>query len=427
MRKAIACITLLGWVLLAGRAALAGGIAEKMGDINKPPDEKERPEKEGAGDPADPAPRKDQPKVQPTDDKKLERRIRKLERDLARMRRVTIGTVEPVDGLDEARKHVERMRAVLEKARKDLTVVDLEETKRLAEKKLAFDKEWGKHAEAIEAGKKPEGMSAVEWAALCDQYFEDRAAFQADFADSKRRLERRMRDRLRPFERAVREAERHYKLMQERYKDASPELRRLLARAMAWRSHKARMAACREALARYQELQADRKGSGKSRKDPIEKETIERTGYLLADALRRLVLRELMLSDATHEPSRDQLDKGLRMPDWMNEKDGLARQRAKVRWTAEQLRLAHRRLLEAEKEIDAADRARLDYLREDGATAAELKAAKAKLARTRAERIEDRRKVLDARKRRWHGELATAQTKLDRMEGKGPPPEPEGE
>ena len=422
MRTSISFVVML---VLTGAGALpasARGIADRMGEITKP-DHGEQPEKDGSGDAAA---RKDgaaaATKVEPAKDDQTERRIKELEGKLRKMKGVDIGSVRPIDDLDRAEKHVTKMRAALEKARKDLTIVDLEETKRLAKKKLEFDKKWEKYGEAIRKGEKPEGMSAELWAALCDDYYGDRAELEADFAEAKERLEAGMKRRLALFERSVREAEKHYKLIKKKYKGASEGTRKLMARMMGWRAHQARMLALREALARLRQLRADRQGSGESRKDPIEREAVEQTGFLLADALRRLVLRELVLSDATQEPSRADLDKGLRMPEWMNEKDGLARERAKLKWLAEQLRLAHKGLLRAEQEIAAEDEARLDYLRADGASDAEVRKQQAKLQKTRQKRLGARRQKLNARRNHWKAELGKAQAILDRMEGKTTPP-----
>ncbi|HUT59605.1 MAG TPA: hypothetical protein VNA25_17300 [Phycisphaerae bacterium] len=404
-------------LLLLGLASSgwAGGLAGRLGEIADPPrpDPTDRPEQPGTGDPADATGAA--PKAPPRPRTDVKDQIAKLKAEIARMRKVTPSDVEPV-GVEEAEKRVRRLREAMEKARADLTGADRQEAARLARLKSDFDKKWAERAEAIEKGKKPEGMSPLEWARLCDDYYWGRASLEAEFAKAKGRLTKKMDRKLAALEKAVRDAEEHLRLIREKRKLMSDGTRRFMDRMAAWKLHKARLAAAERALKDLAAIQKDVEGAKERRGDPIEAEAIESTGYLLADKLRQLVLRELQLADATPFPSDEQLDKGLPLPKWMTLYGHDERRRARYEYAREQLRLANKALHDLKEEMDAEDRAKLEFLKQLGLSEEELTEEAAKLKKTRAKRQMERAEALGKSIEHWRKEVAAEAAEAERME-----------
>ena len=354
-------------VLAVAAAAAGGGLAGALGEVGDPPSHDDDTAPAGTGKPGRAAPRKPGPSptgVRP--DEKLRDQVRRLEAKIAAGEKATAANLKPVDSMAEAEKRVRQLQQMLDDARKDLATLDREETARLAKRKRDFDKKWADHAEAIEAGTPPAGMSPLEWARLCDDYYWDKADMQADFASAHERLKRRLDRRTAALDKALREAREHAENVRKRWKDFSPGQRKFMARMMAWKLHQAELLAARQALADLKKLLADLEGSDKMRGDAIESEAVETTGYLLPDRIRQLVLREMQLSDATRYPSDVDLDAGLPHNDWQAILAQPTRQEAKVKWLAEQLRLANEDLRHAEARVKAADEAVLRRMRADG-------------------------------------------------------------
>ncbi len=317
--------------------------------------------------------------------------IARLEKQIAEMEKVTPANVEHVDSLAEAEKHISRLQQNLDETRKDLTALDRADTARLAQRKQQFDRKWSDHADTIKAGKVPEDADPMEWARLCDEYFRQKADVEAYFAASGERLKRMMAARTAPLEKALKEASKHAELLRRMQKDFSPGQRKFMARMMGWKLHKAELIAARHKLRNLRKLLADLEGASEARDDPIEQETVEKSGYLLADALRMLVLREMQLSDATRFPSEVDLDGGLPLSDWQRILEQPARQKAKVKWVAEQLRLAHEEYRHAEARVKAGDQAFLNRMRAQGASQDYIRRKQAELRQTRPKRISDRK------------------------------------
>jgi hypothetical protein len=147
----------------------------------------------------------------------------------------------------------------------------------------------------------------------------------------------------------------------------------------------------------------------------MEAETIEQSGFMLSDALRRLVLREFALSDATGFPTPAELDRGLPLPEWMKILDPLRRQRAKCLYAREQLRLANRALANLDDELKADDEAKLAFLRQLGLSEAELKAEADKLAASRLQRRLERRDEARRQVTYWKKQVQAESARLEKM------------
>jgi hypothetical protein len=397
-------VAILAWPA----CALAGGVAGALSDATSPPDHDDTNVPEGKGDPAAPPGQQpataDRPAPRTVDAaERVRRRADLLRERIERMEKVTPGDVTPVSSLDDADRRVAELREKFEQARADLTRADAEETRRLAERKKAFDTDWSDRAEAIEAGRKPDDVSPYDWAALSDRYFREKADLEADFAASRGRLEGKMDRKVARLEKAVAEAEKLARDAREAWDGLTPGQRKFMSRMLGWKLHRARLLAARQALKELQQVLKDIEGSTEQRDDPLAQEAVESSGYVLPDALRRLVLRELQLADATPYPTPAQLDDGLPLPVTL---DPAAGAEAKCRYAAEQLRLAGKGLRDVERDVAREDERTLEFLRELGFSEAEVAAEAERLAGTRPERVAQRAKSLRESTEHWAEELA---------------------
>ena len=398
------------------RAGDGGGLSGILGGVGDPPSHDDKVSTPGAGKPGRAAPDKPGPSsTGARPDKKLRENIRRLEQKIAALEKATPASLKPVENVAEAARRVRNLQAKLDAARKNLVTLDREETARLAKRKQEFDKKWAQYAEPIEAGKPPAGMNALEWARLCDDYFWEKADMQADFAAAHERLQRKMDRRMAALGKALREAKQHAESIRKRWKDFSPGQRKFMARMMAWKLHQAQLLAAKQAMKDLKKLLADLDGSDKMRGDAVETEAVEGTGYLLADRLREGVLREMQLSDATRFPSEADLDKGLSHNDWQTILEQPTRQEAKVKWIAEQLRLANEELRHAEARVKAEDAALLRRMRAEGESPAAVRRKAEELDASRKRRI--RRRQDEAREDvdQYRAYLAKETAALEKM------------
>ena len=408
------------------RAGDNGGLSGILGGVGDSPSHDDNTSNAGTGKAGRAAPHKSEPAptgVRPGE--KLREEIRRIERKVAAAEKAAPADIKPVESLAGAEKRVRDMQARLDAARENLVTLDHEETVRLAKRKQEFDKKWAKYAEAIEAGKPPAGMNAMEWARLCDDYFWEKADMQADFASAHERLKRKMARRTDALARALREAKKHAQSMRKRWKDFSPGQRKFMARMMAWKLHQAQILTAKQSLMDLKKLLADLEGSDKMRGDAVEEEAVEGSGFLLADRLRQLVLREMQLSGARRFPSEADLDKGLPHNDWQTILAQPTRQEAKVKWIAEQLRLANEELRHAEARVKAKDSAVLRRMRAEGESPAAVRRKAKELEVSRKQRI--RRRQDEARDDvvQYRAYLAKETAALEKMPK--PPTQPVGE
>lgn len=399
-------------IVLASSIAL-GGPTDSLGKPGDPPDPKDRPAWDGRGKPARPGAWQPPQIPEAGADKTLHAKIDRLRKKIAEMKKVRLADLEPVDGLTEARLRAGRLREALEKARKDLTAVGADETKRLAEVRKTFDEKWKGHAGAVEARKTPEGMDAITWAIMCDDYYSEKADVEADLAGSAHRLKGQTDRKLAPLDQAVKGAEGFVERMTTAYEGLTGDERRFLGRMLAWKEHQAQLLAAREALAELERLQADRRGEKRKATDPIEIQTIEQTGYLLAGRLRMLVLREMSLADASKPPANIHDD--LSLPDWMKRREAEARLKARIEFASEQLRLADGGLERLKDDLDAEDARELQALKDLGASEAEVLAKRRELAQSRAARSNRRRQELLKQQGYWKEQLEDAARALAKL------------
>ena len=405
--------------------AEGGGLSGTLGGLGAPPSHDDNASTHGAGKPGRAGPEK--PRLAPAGvrpDKKLREEVRRLEQKIATMEKATPASVEPVASVAEAERQVRDLQAKLDAARENLATGDREETARLARRKQEFDRKWAARAEAIEGGKPPAGTDALEWARLCDDYFWEKADMQADFAAAHDRLARQMARRTAALAKALTEAKQHAESVRKRWEDFSPGQRKFMARMMAWKLHQARILADKQALAELKKLLADLAGSDKMRGDAIEAEAVESSGYLLPDKLRTLVLREMQLSDATRFPSDADLDNGLPHNDWQAILAQPARQEAKVKWIAEQLRLANEELRHAEERVKAADDARLRRMRAEGESPDAVQRTAKDLDATRDRRVRLRKDEARKDVEQYRAQLTRETAALEKM--RAPATEPAG-
>lgn len=414
-----AAVILATAIFSAGPAsAPADGPGGILGAPGEKPDHADRPEHEGAGPPAGAKPPPGPPAAGAglNPHAGLDERIARLNKRIAEMEKVTRETVRPVDALAEAEERVRRLEKAMDKARGELAAADREEAARLARRKLAFDEKWKQHADAIEKRARPAETPPLQWAELCDEYCWERADLEADFAAVRRRIRRDADRRVTPLTLAVDQARQHVERIRKGRKDVPPEAVRLTDRTAGWRAHKAELLAEKNRLAELGKLQVDLKGSSKSRKDLIETEAVEQSGFMLTDALGRLVLREFALSDATRFPSRADLDGGLSLPEWAKVFDALTRRRARLAYAVEQVRLADKALRGLAEATKADDEAKLRFAREMGFGEDAVRAEAERSDKSRPRRIADRKAELTGRLEYWTAQAAAESAELKRME-----------
>lgn len=402
-------------------AALGGGLVDSLGKATDPPDDKDRPEGEGQGKPATPdAPWKPPEKPAPAPTTDIDGKIAGLRRRIQEMEKVKAEDIEPVDGLGEAQRRVGRLRDAVEKGRQDLAGVDQAETRRLAERVREFEQKWKGQAEAIERGQIPPGLDPMTWAGRCDDYFTEKADLEADAAGAARRLRTEQDRRLAPLAHALEDAEQHVEQMRRAYSGLSDGQKQFFGRMLAWKLHKAHLLAAKQALADLERLRQDRLAQARKAEDPIEAEIIEKTGYLLADALARLVLRELSLADADRVP--DRIDKGIPLPDWMKHREAEARLQAKCEYVAEQLELTQKALRNLQRDLEDEDAAEVARLQRSKAPPAAVREKQRELQESRVHRLNERREELLRQKAHWNKALEEASAELQKTAPRPAPP-----
>jgi hypothetical protein len=407
-------VTLPVWAMVS----LAGGVAGVLGEVGSEPNADDRPEAPAIGLPTDvtataaAAPKRDL-RVE------LQARIDALRLQIEAMRKLRPETIQPVDGQAEADREITRLETALAKAKGDLATVDQDETARLAKRTSDFDAKYGPLAEAIESGQKPEDVSALDWAHRCDEYFHAKADYEADLAETQGHLQRQMDRKLAGLTRAVQDARGLAERVRGLRDLMTPGERQFMDRMITWKAHQAKLMVAQETLQELGKLQADLEGATELRGDAIEAEAVEQTGFLLADALRKLVLRELSLAEATPLPSPQDLEKGLPLPEWMTVMDPRARAQGRHAHALEQLRLATKALVDLEQDVQDQDAQELRYLREIGFGEADLRDQAQALAKTRQTRMLAREDELLRSRDNWRNEVAEDTAALEQLT---PPP-----
>jgi len=377
----------------------------------------EAPPRDGAIPPGGPP----APSEKPRAERSLEERIAELEKQNEALRKASADDLPPIHSIEEAQKALEALQETRRKAREDLTMADREASHTAALKRAQFEKEWkerldaahnGLTAEQLLSGQMPEGMNPDVWTDYCDRYFRELGELEADLAQTARSLAAKRKRELAALDQPIAQVEDVLKRWKAAPRD--PALDKLHGKLMAMRALAAQREAAAVALADLKKLLAEQNGQDSGRSDEMIRMTWKSTGNLLADALSKNVLRELTLSDC-HYPPRTKPDKPLEglgdPPEWMGKDfrdNPLNRQRAKVKFLAEQLRLARQHQKMADLEVRDEDRGAVHgYARSleqadrregklnDPAAQAARKAAVERYAReleaSRAERIEKRR------------------------------------
>jgi len=411
--------TIAGAVLVAtawlawATVALAGGAAGVLGEIGSDPSAADRPETPAVGLPADvplPAPAA-APKRDPRAD--LAARIDALRGRIEAMKKLRPETIQPLDGQADVDAEARRLEDALAKAKAALAAADRDETARLAKRKRDIDAMYGPLAAAIESGQKPEDLSPLDWALRCDEYFRAKADYDADLAETRGRLQRQTDRKLANLTRAVQDA----RSLADRVRGArdlmTPGEKQFIDRMVTWKAHQADLMIAQETLQELLKLQADLQGATELRGDPIEAETVEQTGFLLADALQKLVMRELSLAEATSQPTSQDLDRGLILPEWVALMDSPARAKARHAYALEQLRLAEKALAELDQDIQNEDAQELRFLREIGLAEADVRDQAETLAKSRQTRMLAREDELLKSRDHWRTEVAESAAALE--------------
>jgi hypothetical protein len=375
MTKALAYLTLGAAMVAAGAGPAFGGMGGGLAGLLDEPDDgaSAQPPGEGAPVPAD-KPKEGAPASAParaaTDAETIDKRIAELERRAKKLRETPADDIPPVNNLEEAEKFVQTVKETQRKAHERIDLADREAARRAEQKAGRFEEEWNKHLDGLRKGlttkdllkgERPPDMDPLEWAALCDRYFSQRAEMEAELAETAQKLTAKRRKDTAALDDAVARAEEWL----EKWKKAPGKLDKLHQLAMGLRRHQAALAAVEQRLADQKKLRAELKGDSSGRQDMLSKEAYRGTGFWMSDAIKNQVWREMTLSDCTQPPeTRPDQPFELKPPEWMGVYDHLDRQREKCKWIAEQLRLAHRAYQNAEKEILEEDKARLRRSRE---------------------------------------------------------------
>ena len=374
--------------LVSSGSAYAGGMEDVLGGVGKDVEGQGKgeaaPAKEGekpAGDKqpvAGEKPAEGEKAGARADAIPIEQRIALAEKQVAEMKNMQEKGVPPINTLEEARGAVKTMRETRDKMRADLDAADRDATRQAAARYEEFENQWAKVLDQckpltmddLRQGKKPEGMDAVAWAGLCDRFASESARLAADLAATRRKLDAKRKAELAKMDNELLRAAQWLKQWEEWDAGLEGSAKRLVQGEMGRRTHAAALAAAERALADLKRLQAERKGQKSDREDPLAKEIYKGSGFWMADAIKNKVLRDMTLADCTEPPKTRPDDPkyvlGDPPPDWF--KPGFTavdRQRARVEWINEQLRLAHMSLAGAENELRTRDAAWLANYKEE--------------------------------------------------------------
>ncbi len=133
----------------------------------------------------------------------------------------------------------------------------------------------------------------------------------------------------------------------------------------------------------------------------------------------------MQLSGAACFPSEADLDKGLPHNDWQAILAQPTRQEAKVKWIAEQLRLANQELRHAEARVKAKDAALLRRMRAEGVSPAMVRRKAKELEASRKQRIRRRQDEARDDVDQYRAYLAKETAALEKM--RKPATQPTGE
>lgn len=173
-----------------------------------------------------------------------------------------------------------------------------------------------KLADAIKRGERPEGISEYDWARLSDAFEDDLANLDAEVASKEQARRDQRQKQLDPLEAAIEDAEAFIEKVKGFRDTLTDDEKKFFDKAMAWRLHKAKLAAAKQALRDAETLKKEREGEGKRPTDAI-------TGGL-GGAYKKLpsaledAMRNMDTSGHSQPPSSAQMDQGgLQYPEWI--------------------------------------------------------------------------------------------------------------
>ncbi len=214
-------------------------------------------------------------------------------------------------------------------------------------------------AEKINKGEKPSGISEADWARLGDTFDRDLADLAESEALSDGRRNKRRSNQSRPMDEAVRRAEELVDKLAEADDKLSPEDRRFMEKAIAWRLHQERLAAERRRLKEAEALERERNGEVTGRKDEVIGEGLGGAYDKARKALEK-VAREMDLSGHGQPPESPALvEDGLKYPEWTGTPGYKDRIEAKLRYLRAQLSRLEAKVDKAERSVERRDALRL--------------------------------------------------------------------
>lgn len=219
-----------------------------------------------------------------------------------------------------------------------------------------------KLADAIKSGERPEGISEYDWARLSDAFEDDLANLDAEIVSIEQSSGDQRQKQLDPLEAAIEDAEAFIEKVKGFRDTLTDDEKEFFDKAMAWRLHKAKLAAAKQALRDAETLKKEREGQGQRPDDAI------RGG--LGGAYEKLttamedVTRSMETSGHGQPPSSAQMDQFglLQFPEWM-EADTLSKRiKSKLRALRSELSQLEDLVNNAKRVIRRRDRLKLRML-----------------------------------------------------------------
>lgn len=364
--------------------------------------------------------------------KALEDRIKALKDRIDQLGGQKKGDLPPGPSVSEAQEALDRLKAAAEKIKRQPHPEDEQEAKDFEAHNQAFHEKFDKDRKAIEEGKKPEGMTAAQWAAYCDEYYRTRAEVEAEGEALKRSL-KAVADSQTEAAQKIAEAQAWLDKLKSGKGGDMKEL--------AWRMRCALLEVMKAKLKELEAMKAEREGKESGRKNAATVAAYEKTGDWYVDAMN-YIGRQISLMGKGGPPKSESFDGegGLQVPDWVKKQtdDGAkmnARQRlvAKIKWISRQMEVLSQQLANVgsearrderteysryKEELEEADRKGDPFLY-DGAKAAErqkkLEAKKAELLAGHDQRSAEKKAELEGELSKWRGELERANKELEAM------------
>lgn len=304
-----------------------------------------------------------------------------------------------------------------------------------------FNPNVSKLAEAIKRGERPKGISEYDWARLSDAFEDDFASLDAEISSRKRDQSYRRKKQLEPLESVIRDAEEFAKKVKGFRDTLTEDEKKFFDRTVAWRLHKAKLAALKQALRDAETLKKEREGTGQRPTDTVTGKGLG-GAYINAGTALENAMRPLDTSGHSQPPSSEQMDDGLQYPAWIgmhNLKDRIESKLRALRPELSQLeylinnaqRVIRRRdrlkLRMLQFQLEAHDRLRL-RLRQPIATSQrrkKLRELAIELRESRAQRIADLKTEKQPRIQYLRKQVQLEEKRLSEIEdAEKPEPEP---